>query len=298
MTPQELVALREFLEDPPSSTAFSFKIANAQRAFGNFLGTWDTIQLPETLRFFCGDSLCMAEMFFDWDGPAVMGAGGQAVYLHEITLFEKDMRSYVVQYKCRHCKNSIKALTLLVIPALKQMSKTAEFPQVGEPLPEKLLDLADYDRELLIQGYKAELEGFGIGAAAYYRRIVEDRKEALIVAAKSVAQKMNASSDTLALFDRAKDMPSFDNAIKLIKDAVPTDLFIEGKNPLTLLHHFTSMQLHDMTDTECLEVAESLRLVLITFSQNVERVLRERVGLQEAVKRLEKRLSSNGNVNS
>ena len=93
-------------------------------------------------------------------------------------------------------------------------------------------------------------------------------------------------------------MPSFDNAIKLIKDAVPTYLFIEGKNPLTLLHHFTSMQLHDMTDTECLEVAESLRLVLITFSQNVERVLRERVGLQEAVKRLEKRLSSNGNVNS
>lgn len=209
---------------------------------------------------------------------------------------EKQKTNFYIEYLCRNCGETEKvyALALAVDEASGPTGyglKYGEMPRFGPPTPRRLLALLGDDKKTFLKGRRSELQGLGIGAFAYYRRVVESQKSNLLADIIKVAQKAEASSKTIETLQAAQKENQFSRAIDLVKDAIPESLKINGHNPLTLLHTALSDGLHARTDEECLELATTIRRVMQDLAERVGTALKDHAELNAAVNRLTTRKS-------
>lgn len=233
---------------------------------------------PE-LKLHCDSDTCNGvRVFFCPSGPAFLSS---------------KFDYYFLTYVCRNCRTKVKTFALAVTnEATRRVQKLGEHPPFGPPVPARVITLVGADRELFLKGRRAELRGLGIGAFAYYRRVVEDKKGRIIEEIGKVAARLGAQKETVQLFEEAKSETQFSAAIDKIKAAIPTSLLIDGHNPLTLLHSALSAGLHEKTDAECLELATSIRLILIELADRISAALKDEAELKDAVSKLLNRKSS------
>ncbi len=201
-----------------------------------------------------------------------------------------DVNFVFLQYYCKNCGEFGKAFALAVSrdgsTTLGTVLKLGEAPPYGPPTPSRVMKLVGEDREPFLKGRRAELHGLGIGAFAYYRRVVEEQKGRIIEEIGKVAVKIKPSIETAELFAKAKAEIQFTTAIDMIKSAIPEVILIDGHNPLTLLHSALSEGLHANTDEQCLELATSIRVVLTELAERISTALKEEATLKHAVSRL------------
>jgi hypothetical protein len=201
-----------------------------------------------------------------------------------------EMGFVFVIYVCKNCGTTRKTFALAVIPdehlSSGQVQKLGELPPFGPPTPSRVMKLVAEDRELFLKGRRSELHGLGIGAFAYYRRVVEEQKGRIIEEIGKVAAKVKPSEETNKLFAKAKAETQFSTAIDIIKSAIPETLLIDGHNPLTLLHSALSEGLHAQTDEQCLELATSIRVLLTELAERISTALKEEATLKSALNRL------------
>ena len=199
-----------------------------------------------------------------------------------------------ITYVCRNCGKTFKtyAVALRREAGLSgQAQKLGENPTFGPPVPARVITLIGPDRDLFLRGRRAENHGLGIGAFAYYRRVVENQKGRIIKEMGRVAQKLGAKDDVVALFAAAELEKQFSKAIDTIKSTIPESLRIGGHNPLTLLHSALSEGIHDHTDEECLALATSIRVILTELAERTSQALKDDAELKEAVSKLMNRRS-------
>jgi hypothetical protein len=194
-------------------------------------------------------------------------------------------------YYCRNCGGSTKTYALWLKQGASNTAgglayKIGEYPPFGPPTPARVITLIGPDREFFLSGRRAENHGFGIGAFAYYRRVVENQKGRIISQIGKVAQRLGASPEIVMKFEAAAVETQFSKAIEMVKSAIPSVLLVEGHNPLTLLHSALSEGIHAGTDGECLEIAQSIRIVLTDLAERISQVLKDQVELKTAVSKL------------
>ena len=198
-----------------------------------------------------------------------------------------------ITYRCRDCGESSKTFAVLITqdkekPANVTVMKLGEYPPFGSHVAPRLQKmLSKEDLELYRKGLRSEREGHGIGAAAYYRRVVENQWKALVEKLRDAAVKLGSQPQKLAVFDEALQQTQFSTAVDMLKNAIPSKLLIlDGRNPLTLLYSPLSAQLHDLSDEECLQQATDIRVVLNELFDNISLVLADDEALKGAVGRL------------
>lgn len=193
-------------------------------------------------------------------------------------------------YACRNCQQTLKIYALRVFQDSSyfngKVMKYGEFPPFGLPVPSRVISLISPDRELFLAGRRAENQGLGIGAFAYYRRVVENQKGRIITEIGKVAERLGASAEEVTRFQNAAKETQFSTAIEQVKSAFPTSLLVDGHNPLTLLHSALSERLHAQTDAECLEIAQEIRLVLTELADRISQALKDQTELKQAVSKL------------
>lgn len=206
---------------------------------------------------------------------------------------EKGSHDVFMLYMCRNCERTLKRYALIIRPGSKalrrdigEVIKIGEWPPFGPITPPRFVSLIGPDRELFLKGRRAEINGLGIGAFAYYRRVVENNKERLLDAIIKVGEKTGVDQAVVAALQEAKKETQFSKAIVDIKDAIPDAIRINGQNPLSLLHGPLSEGIHDKTDEECLELASSVREVLFAMAEQIGEALREKKALDDAIRRL------------
>jgi hypothetical protein len=200
----------------------------------------------------------------------------------------------VIKYSCEACGRVVKSFAIrfwnkaksLEEAELVEVQKIGEWPPFAPKTPGKLVKLIGPDRELFLQGRRAEIEGLGIGAFSYYRRIVEKQKNRLLDEIIRVARHIGAPEDALVCLENAKSETQFSKAVESVKAAIPAPLFIKGHNPLTLLHAALSEGLHDASDEQCLTAANDIRLILIELSERLSEAMKEQRELDSALSRL------------
>jgi hypothetical protein len=174
--------------------------------------------------------------------------------------------------------------------------KFGELPPYGSPTPPRLLRLFEKERETYLKGRRCENQGLGIGAFTYYRRVVENQKNRILDEVIKVSRKTGAPPEMLQALDRAKNESQFSKALASVKDAVPQVLLINGcHNPLTLLHSALSGGLHEKTDEECLELAHTVRIVLVELADRLGQALKDEAELNTAITRLSQANKKNEN---
>jgi hypothetical protein len=206
-----------------------------------------------------------------------------------------EFNTQFLKYTCRDCGHWNKTFAVVLAPDLAATPvvliavKLGEYPPFGSHVAKRLQEmLSKTDLELYRKGLRTEREGHGIGAAAYFRRVVDNQWKALVMKLRDAAEKLGTPAENLKIFEEALAQPQFSTAVDMLKDAIPPKLLIlDGRNPLALLYKPLSVQLHDLTDEQCLQQAADIRTVLNATFDNISRVLQDDESLKAAVTRLQ-----------
>jgi hypothetical protein len=203
---------------------------------------------------------------------------------------DKPYGNHFVIYTCSNCRRSLKLFALSLRRDAPHMSgialKLGEDPPFGPVTPARLLRLIQDDREIFLKGRRCENQGLGVGAFAYYRRVVENQRNRIFDKIIEVSRRLQAPAEAIAELEAAKQEHQFKAAIEHIKHGLPQALLIDGHNPLILLHTALSDGLHERSDEHCLELATSIRVVLADLSERIAQVTKDERELKQAVAHL------------
>lgn len=234
-----------------------------------------TIATPDLLLH-CNSETCRGERIF-----AAVGRP---------TAVPDQATNVFVTYSCRNCTQEQRTYALLLIvdePGKAGLAaKIGEWPPFGPPTPARVISMVGPDRDLFLKGRRSENQGLGVGAFAYYRRVVEEQRSRLLQEIIRVARKVGARPESIRTLEAAAAEQQFSKSLEMTKDAIPESLLIDGHNPLMLLHRALSVGIHDGTDEECLSRARSIRLVLAELAERIGQVLKDTAELKEAIAHL------------
>jgi hypothetical protein len=165
-------------------------------------------------------------------------------------------------YLCSSCHQFNRWFFISTDPNGKFIMKVGQYPpweiSMDRNLEKMLGAHADYYRK----GLTCESQGYGIGAFAYYRRIVEQIIDQLLI---DITELIPAEEHEhyIEALGKVKNAIVAQDKIKLVKDLLPKTLRPEGINPLSILHEILSKGLHSQDEEECLELAMNLREPLV-----------------------------------
>lgn len=271
------MSLREFLEKVEPGRTEEVESALCQRANSSMgSGGYHTALALPSIQLYCTSDSCAGPHYFD--GPG------------EPRVDRKSSSWLFATYVCRHCKIMHKTFALRITPAAEGNScrifKLGEVFPFGDPIPPRVLDLLGDEKEYFKKGVRAERGGLGIGAFTYYRRVVENKKGAIIDQFVKVAEKIGAPAEMIMDLKAASKETQFTKAISTIKHGIPDSLKFDSHNPLLLLHDALSDGMHVQEDGHCLELASSIRLVLVDTVSRVQNLLKDNAELKAGVAKL------------
>lgn len=204
----------------------------------------------------------------------------------------KSMDTFLT-YVCRNCRRALKtyALAATFDPEASKWAvfKYGENPSFGPPTPARAITLIGPDRDQFLKGRRCENQGLGVGAFVYYRRVVENQKNRIFDEILRVSQHLGVDEQLVSEIEAAKNEVQFTKAVESIKHALPQSLLVNGHNPLLLLHSALSAGVHELADEQCLELASSVRVVLVEFAERLSLAMKDEAELNNAVNRLAQR---------
>ena len=196
-------------------------------------------------------------------------------------------RELFLHYRCRNCRSTYKVFAVHARHTTgdnAQITKIGEWPPFLPATPARVIKILGPDLDLYFRGRRAEAQGLGIGAFAYYRKVVDNQWRRLL---EEIEKATLRTGGDVHLIQDAKEEDQFSKAVALVKDAIPPAIRLDGgHNPLTLLYAAISHHLHSETDEKCLELARSVRLVLGHLAERLDLILKDKAELDEAVSRL------------
>ncbi len=197
-----------------------------------------------------------------------------------------------ITYQCRDCGTTRKTFAVSIIRdgADCKVMKLGEYPPFSAPISsriEKLLTKSDL--ELYRKGVRAEAQGLGIGAATYFRRIVEEQWQLLVTEIRRAAERLGV--EDLGVYDAALRETQFSKAVAMLKDAIPEKLLIVGRQKPADVAVSTTQPAAAWTDGReaCLQQAADIRVVLTVLLENIADVMEDQDELSAAATRLKER---------
>lgn len=240
---------------------------------------------PARIRRHCVNVHCQREQFFH-------------VYQHRDELLASEENGvFSAQYHCGNCNAN--KIDIVVSMAYERSTdkrvfvgrKLAEYPIRFAPIEARLRSILGTDFDLMTKGLNCEQLGLGVGAASYYRRIVENRKNVLLDEMIKVCNAIGGYEAAVIQLERAKAEVQFSKAIDMVASGLPDTLKVQGQNPLTLLHSSLSQNIHADNDAECLEGAKATRAVLVELARRIDETLKDRADVAAAVAVLNRKRS-------
>lgn len=174
-----------------------------------------------------------------------------------------------LEYTCVGCGDVKVYFIVKIADDLKSVTKVGQFPAweiTGDPAVERLL--GGERRHYLRRALVSESQGYGIGAFAYYRRIVEEIIDELLTEIAELIGPDDRDRFQAALA-QAKRTRVAAEKIDLVKDLLPPILRPDGMNPLKTLHETLSEGLHAESDERCLGLAMEVREIIIFLATQV-----------------------------
>ena len=232
------------------------------------------ILIKPRLKLHCPDSFCNGIRFFD------------AYQTRRVTLTEKWSRVFL-HYSCSNCRSRSKVFAIMArwneAADEGEAVKLGEWPPFGPQVGMGIISILGKNKDLFLMGRRAEMQGLGIGAMAYYRRVVESQKDSMIDEIIRVWRRTNSPETQIEKLNSAKGEKQFKKAVELVSDAIPQALLINGYNPFALLEQAITKGEDVQTDNEALQLAAAIRIILTELAERLVRVLEDQTNLDTAV---------------
>lgn len=273
---EKLYSSKEFFEEVPPGRMAS--IDTMAEKTGTYIGANDLI-LPD-INLYCEDDACKGFRLFE--------------SRNDVQLTMESGKDFFIEYTCKNCGKSKKTYALWAYLNADRktgfLHKYGEMPEFGPPTPPRVVSVLGAEKDYYFKGRRAENQGLGIAAFAYYRRVVENQKNKIFDEIIRTVKKVDPTNTSLLVeLEGAKQETQFTKAVDSIKHGIPQALLIDSHNPLILLHGALSDGLHAKTDEECLEFATSIRIILTDLVERMASALKDTVELKTALSKILKK---------
>ena len=214
---------------------------------------------------------------------------------------------YRLQYLCEGCHASIREFVVYFLESSvfdeekrehiyhMTIRKVGQFPAWDIEMDSELGNLLGDHAEYYKKGLICESQGYGIGAFAYFRRIVEEIIDSLLESIEELLEEKDKEAYKSAL-EEVKKTTVAQKKIELVKDLLPANLRPNNVNPLLALHSALSEGLHAEDDEDCLEYAEAIRDVLIFLVNRIVRTKTEDKSFTASMKKILEKKSKNDKI--
>lgn len=204
-----------------------------------------------------------------------------------------------LRFTCGDCNKEIKKYSLAVeilsdLPkegntakATLKLTKYGEIPKPIKPINAKIKRLIKAEWEMYRKGADDEAAGNGIGAFAYYRRVVEASRDLIVDSMCAAASKLNVSDKDIQQIQESKNSRNFTESIAAVDHLFPSELKFNDQNALLALYGPLSEGLHGKSDEECLEAASYIRTLLDALGERLEQVIDQEESILKALKGLQ-----------
>jgi hypothetical protein len=173
-----------------------------------------------------------------------------------------------VIYTCAACGKFQRIFMLYFSPGCDFVMKVGQYPPWSIDVDKKVSRMLGDHVEYFRRGLVCKSQGYGLGAVAYYRRIVEKVIDVLLDQITQLIPPEDQDKYKKALDETKKTIVTQDK-IELVKDMLPAILRPSGMNPLGILYQALSEGLHDKDEDECLVIADSIKGSLVFLVNQV-----------------------------
>ena len=163
--------------------------------------------------------------------------------------------------------------------------KVGQYPEWSIDIPKSVQKFLGEHSALFKKGLICESQSYGIGAYAYYRRVLEKCINSLLDSITNLVEEGKERNAYVKHVESAKKEKNAEKRIEIAKEFLPKSLWIDGMNPLRILYSALSENLHNGSDEECLEFAESIRSTMLYL---VEQIASKKQGRDDAIKGMKK----------
>lgn len=185
---------------------------------------------------------------------------------------------FEMRYLCASCKN-YRYIFYIEFGIDKQPNKDSQtfsgwirkigqFPPWEIDIDRNLEKALGKDTELYKKGLVSESQSYGIGSYAYFRRTTENIIDELLDSIITLIEDEEKEKYKEAL-GKVKKTRVTEEKIELVQDLLPTSLQPNGINPLKSLHSALSDGIHNKTDDECLELADTIKTILVYLLEQI-----------------------------
>jgi hypothetical protein len=172
---------------------------------------------------------------------------------------------FFVYYRCASCEqHEICFLLEFRDGKVRKVGQSPSPLEFMDDVPASLRQALGSELDVYRKGLMNESVGFGVGAFAYYRRIVENCITGLLNDIVSVAGKEHD-----AILKTILDSHNVSKKIEVVKDLLPDKLKVDGRNPLSEIYNILSVGIHSSSDEECLDYAFSLRVIFVCLVEGL-----------------------------
>lgn len=243
-------ALREVLT--------SFPLYRRRRL--RFVRPVDSVLSPASISAPCPHPACREEPATTWSREADV---------------EDAYPGRLLRYKCVHCDTERKTFWVLIEPEDKviyqaptlgprqfqgcTIQKLGQAPPWGIAAPKEIQrSLGESDLQLYGNALVCMSQSYGLGALAYFRRVVENTLGELLGLVEEAATA-EGDQKALSVVKEAQKSKVADEKLRLIREVIPASLRPGGVNPFAKLYDDYSRGIHSLSDEECLTIATELR---------------------------------------
>ena len=211
--------------------------------------------LPRRLKIYCNHNKCQQETQWETD---------ETIQYFSSSGFIRDRR-----YTCRNCGERS-----IYYYFIWQEGKTGSvFVKIGqyppleiEPSTELSKALGSEDAKLYKKGLINANFNHGLGAVAYFRRVLENKVNLILDLIAEGLRNAQSEAEDLKQLEEIKAGRNVEKKIEFASKILPSHLKPGGHNPLDKLYAAASAGLHGESDDDCLTISSKLALSLSIFS--------------------------------
>jgi hypothetical protein len=232
--------------------------------------------LPTEIERHCRNQKCGKVMTFTQGDP-----NGLAVHTGQLR---------EVFYHCRHCRDVFGVWMMWRYADGKLIAtKYGEIPAPEIALPKELEKSLGDEAHFWRRGVSLRHHGAGIGALAYFRRIVEAKTHQVL---ELLVEAMKKAQDKQEDIDRVMQLMTerntFDRKMEQAAKVIPARFRPGGANPVNTIFEVVSDGLHARDDKECCALVDALvESMSFLFIKLDEEVRKSPDALANAIKSIE-----------
>jgi len=193
-------------------------------------------------------------------------------------------------YRCSACQNRSLHFYLYFSEKLDYVMKVGQYPPWSIEPKKNLREVLGEHLSEYKKGLACESQAYGVGAFAYYRRIVEGMIDELLGDIGGLLEGEANHAEYMKRLDSVRGSHIAADKIDIVKELLPSVLRPSGINPLSTLHTALSDGIHSKTDEDCLDVAVLVRESLTFLIAEVRERRNRATDYVSTIQKLRKKL--------